>query len=353
MAIVYDGPVVPDDLTEFVREVPVPANFVLDQVLPNVYIDSNQVDVGSITRTNRTARFRAYDANLHRAKRDTGSLQTVQLPPLSDTLAIGELERLKLEFARTQGTNERAIVNAIYNDAETLTRYVQNRMELARGDLLADGKFTILSGEGGLTGLEADFGVPGGNLVTAAVLWDHQTSGAYDADIISHLMAWQTAYIATNGFAPGGMWLSTAVLNLLLANSTLRTAAGNILGASLFLERGQLDQMLRSRGLPTILGVYDSQVDVDDVSTKILPANKIIFVPPAGQPFGRTVWGVSATALELVNSSEADLSFEQAPGIVGVVEKDGPPYREYTFVDAVGMPVLDNPKALMVATVAA
>jgi hypothetical protein len=71
MAIVYDGPVLPDDLTDFVREVPVPANFILDQLLPNVYIDTNQVDVGQITRTNRTARFRAYDANLHRAQRDS------------------------------------------------------------------------------------------------------------------------------------------------------------------------------------------------------------------------------------------------------------------------------------------
>jgi hypothetical protein len=34
------------------------------------------------------------------------------------------------------------------------------------------------------------------------------------------------------------------------------------------------------------------------------------------------------------------------------VEKDGPPYRQYDFVDAVGMPVLDNPRGLMVATVA-
>ena len=36
-------------------------------------------------------------------------------------------------------------------------------MELARGDVLTDGKFT-LNGEGGLI-LEADFGVPGGTSV--------------------------------------------------------------------------------------------------------------------------------------------------------------------------------------------
>jgi hypothetical protein len=37
---------------------------------------------------------------------------------------------------------------------------------------------------------------------------------------------------------------------------------------------------------------------------------------------------------------------------VGVVVKEGPPFRQFTFVDAVAMPVLNNPKLLMVADVA-
>lgn len=351
MAIVYDGPVLPDDLTEFVRTVPQPAQFVLDSVLPNSYISTNRVDVGQITKTNRTARFRAYDANLHVAQRDSGQVQTVQLPPLSDSLAMGELERLKLEYARTGGTNQNAFVDAIYNDAEILTRYVQNRMELARGDILVDGKVTFLSSNGE-PALEADFGVPAGNFVTAATLWSHQTSGAYDADILTDLNNWLTYYISVNGFAPAGMWISRQVLIYMLSNAVLRQAAGNILGSAALLTRDALDAALATRGLPAIYGVYDSMVDVDGTATRILPANKVIFQPPAGVPFGRTVWGVSATALELVNSSESDLSFSNAPGIVGVVEKVGPPYREFTFVDAVGMPVLDNPRTLMVATVA-
>jgi hypothetical protein len=104
--------------------------------------------------------------------------------------------------------------------------------------------------------------------------------------------------------------------------------------------------------LPPIVGVYDTSFDVDGTSTRVIPANKVVFVPPAGQPLGYTAWGVTATALELVNSNESDLTFEEAPGIVGVVEKDGPPYRQYTFVDAVGMPVIENSWLLFVATVA-
>jgi hypothetical protein len=45
------------------------------------------------------------------------------------------------------------------------------------------------------------------------------------------------------------------------------------------------------------------------------------------------------------------MSFADAPGIVGVVEKVGPPYRQFTFVDAVAMPILAQPKRLFVATV--
>lgn len=347
--IVYDGPVLPDDLTTYVRGVPQPANFVLNQILPDVYIQDNKVDVGQITSKNRTARFRSYDANLHVARRDTGQVQSVQLPPLSDTLAIGELERLKLEFARTGGTNQEVFVDAIYNDADTLTRYIQNRMELARGDLLTDGKFTML-GAAGEPLLESDYQVPGSNFVTPSVaLW----SDTVNADLIADETAWVTAYTILNGFPPGGKWISRKILNQMLANQKLRTAAGTILGASLQLTRSALDLSFSERNLVPIVGVYDSLVDVDDVPTQILPDNKVIYVPPAGQPFGRTVWGVTATSLELVGSSRTDLSFSKAPGIVGVVEKVGPPYREFTFVDAVGMPVLDNPRALMVATVSA
>lgn len=345
MAIVYDGPVLPDDLTTFVRAVPQPAQFILNQILPDTHVQNNVIDVGQITRTNRTARFRAYDANLHVAQRDTAQVTRVTLPPLSDTLAMGELERLKLEFARTGGTNQNAFVDAIYNDAETLTRYVQNRMELARGDVLTDGKFT-LAGEGGLT-LEADYGVPAGNFVAPVKVWSDPT-----ADVLTDLNTWMTYYINLNGFAPEAMWVSRQTLLQLLGNTALRQSMATLVGTASFLTRDQLDAGLASRGLPRIAGVYDANVDVDGAVTRTVPANKVVFVPPAGVPFGRTVWGITATALELVNSGEAELSFENAPGVVGVVEKSGPPYREFTFVDAVGMPVLDNPRALMVATVA-
>lgn len=351
MALVFDGPVLPDDLTVFVREVPLPNLSWLQNVLPDKQVAYNRVDVGVLTRTGRTARFRAYDGPVHRARRDTAQVSQVQLPPMSDSIGVGELERLQIEFARTGGTNMQAFVDAIYNDAQNLTENMHRRMELARGDLLTDGKFTMLSANGEPI-LEADWGVPSGRFVTAPTLWsDHA-----NADPITDMTGWMQSYRQDangNGYNPGGMILPINVLLDLQQNTKLKTQYATLVGAPSLLSRDQINSIMTSYGLPPILQVYDSQVDIDGTFTRVLPDNKVIFVPPdPGSNLGYTAWGVSATSLELVNSAESDMSFSDAPGIVGVVVKDdGVPFQQHTFVDAVGMPVLENPRALMVATV--
>lgn len=347
MAIVFDGPVLPDDLTVFVREVPLPNQIRLNELLPDRHVQLNRVDVGTLTKTGRTAKFRAYDAPVHRGQRDSATLTTVKLPPLSDSLSMGELERLQIEFARTGGTNQAAFVNAIYNDAQNLTENVQRRMELARGDVLTDGKFT-LTGEGGLT-MEADYGVPAGNLVTPATLWTDHTN----ADPVTDLVGWIRAYLVLNGYLPAGMSLSFDALMDLQSNAKLKNQYATLVGAPSLLSPDQVRSVLQTYGLPPINMVYDSMVDVDGVSTRVVADNKVVFTPPdPGTNLGYTAWGLSATSLELVNDARADLTFEDAPGIVGIVDKsDAPPFRQTTFVDAVGMPVIENPNALMVATV--
>jgi hypothetical protein len=346
MAIVFDGPVTPDAATVFVRNVPTPAEYVLNQILPDVYEEDNTIDLAELTRTNRTARFRAFDGRLHVSERDAGVTKVVKLPPLSTSLSVGELEKLQLAFARSGGGNLSAIIRATYNDAENLTREVQSRMEQARGDVLTDGKFT-LAGEGGLY-MEADYGVPANHFVAPGTLWSNTAA----ATIITNETAWMATYVATNGFRPGGQVISTRVLNYMLQNAELRTLAGSLAGTPGLVTRAGLDAALAAYGLPPIKFVYDSMVDVDGVSTAVIPDDRVIFVPPNVADLGKTSWGVSATALELVNSGLVEFSYEEAPGIVAVVEKVGPPYREFTFVDAVGMPVLKNPKLLMVADVA-
>jgi hypothetical protein len=346
MAIVFDAVVTPDALTAFVRQVPTPADQVLNRLLPDRMIGDTVVKFDELARTNRVAKFRAWDARIPMTKRDVITTRQAEMPPISVRTLIGEQERLHLERLRLGGTNEAPLIEAIYNDGEQLTREVRNRMELARGDVLTDGKLT-LTNENGLT-LEADFGVPAGHLVAPATPW----STTATATIIADVSAWRNTYIATNGFGPGGMVTSTRVLNYMLQNAELRTLAASLAGTPGMVTRQGLDAALAAYGLPPIEFIYDSVVDVDGITTRTIPDDRVLFVPPNPADLGFTAWGITATALELVGSSEADMSFSDAPGIVGLVEKSGPPYRQETFVDAAGMPILANAKRLLVADVA-
>lgn len=347
MAIIFDGPVSPDDITAFTRQVPQSDEFILDRLLPNRYLDDNEVDFSELLRTNRTARFRAWDGRLHVSERDTGSTKKVKLPPLSSSLPTGEYERLQLEFSRTGGTNTQALVTAIYNDAEQLTREVLNRMELARGDVLTDFKFTMMGGNGEPSGLEANFGAPAGHTGAPAVLWTAANLATMTP--LSDLVAWRDVLLASGGGRPDTLLMANTRASVVQRSAEIINAVHGSSAGRTRVTRAELNDLLASEDLPPV-EVYDANVDVDGATTRIIADDQVILAN-SGQ-LGYTAWGITATALELVGSNRSELDFEDARGIVGILEKAGPPYREFTFVDACGMPVIANPRALLARDVA-
>lgn len=343
MPIIYDAPVSPVDLTVFTRQVPVPANLVLSSIFPTVLKQTTKVSFGEITKTNRTARFRAPDGRIHVADRDGYSDKTVNMIPLSDSRNQGEYERLQREMARLGGTNTQALESAIYDDAQDLTTYALNRIELALGDVLTDGIFTPAE----LPGVAIDFGVPGGNILTAGTSW--ATSAT--ADGFSDLLAACDAYEALNGFRPGFVLASRQSQRQLVTQTKVINAVRGAQTGVTRVSMADLAGIFGDNGIPTDWRTVETNLDVDGTTTRVLPADKVILGPPNPEDLLEFQMGLSATALELVNSREADLSFADGPGLVGVVIKDGPPFRQFTYVDGIGLPVLKDARKLMVLDV--
>lgn len=350
MAIFYDAPVDPVDLTEFVRRVPTPDSLQLQGMFPSVVRDTTKVNFQEITKRNRSARFRAPDGRIHVADRDGATDKVVNMLPLSDSRNQGEYETLQQEMARLGGTRIEALANAIYNDAEDLTRYMQNRVELALGDVLTDGKFTPnLHDE--LGGVEVDFGVPSGHLTTLAGDQTWTEANAATANGLDALQSAADVYEATTGERPGFALTSRANIRNLERQTSIINA---VYGAQMGRTSIPLSDMLstfESRGIPTDWRTNETQIDVDGVNTRVIPDNVVIMGPANPSDLVEFRYGLTATALELVNSNQVEFGFSQAPGVTGVVIKEGPPFRKFTFVDAIGIPLLKDAKKLMVVTV--
>lgn len=347
--MIVDDIIEPAVLTGFVREVPYPSNLLLNRFLPDRQIGDIEAAFDQVTRTNRAAKYRAWDSEAFIGQRDTFRRSKVKIPPLGIQRVIGEQERLMLERISTGGDNRFGYIESIYADAELGAREVYNRVELSRGDVLVDAKFT-LQNEHGLT-IEADFGLDPSHIVSAGTVWsDHA-----NADILGDLKAWVDLYVDETGERPGYMLTSNTVVNNMLLNAQIRALfyrGQTLSGTPELITQQQLNQVLQAYGFPAIVE-YNTKIDVDGVATRVIAQDKVIFLPTDPSSLGWTAWGITAEALELANQQNPGLSFQELPGLVGVVMKQGHPLRLWTYVGATAMPMITDPRRLLVADVLA
>jgi hypothetical protein len=345
MALFLDGPLPLEDTITFVQQTPLPSNNALTKMFPTRNLTSDEVDFATITRTNRAAKFRTWDGNYWVAPRDAGTEKRVRMLPLGGQLGVGEYERRQIEMARYGGTIQSILVDAIYNDLENLTRYAQNRVELAWGDVLSDGVLTI--NENGVQ-QQLDYGIPASQLVTASTLWSTTST----ADPLTDLLAWYDIYVGLNGSGPGRFLCSLTTARQLQVNTTLINAIKGAQTQVTHVNLEEISALFNSYGLPAISmdSVYNSFFDVDGSTTRPIAANKFLFLPDDLSTLGFTAWGVPTTVMEL---NANNVQVQTSAGLIGIlVREEQPPFQKRTFVDGVVLPVLADPRKILVATVA-
>ncbi len=345
MPLFLNGPLPLEDTITFVQQIPLPSNLALTQMMPSKPYQTDEIDFATITKTNRAAKFRTWDGSYWVAPRDSGGERRVRMLPLGGTLSVSEYERRQMEYARYGGTIQSILVDAIYNDLATLTQYTQNRMELAWGDVLTDGVLSI--NENGLQ-QQLDYGIPPDQKVTASTLWSNLT----ESNPLDDMLAWFDTWVALNGAPPGRTLLSLTMARLLQQNQSLIYAIkGQYMGVT-HVTLEDISGLLANYGLPPITwdNVYNSFFDVDGQTQRPIPENTFLFLPDDMSTLGFTAWGTPTTVLEL---NENHIQVEEAAGIIGIlVREDRPPFHKSTFVDAVALPVIADPRKILCATVA-
>ena len=278
------------------------------------------------------AQFRAYDAEPEVGKARPGKRVTLELPALGQNIPVSEYQQL-----RTRNAEEDQIRVAILNTTDQVVRAVADAIERLRGTVISTGKATITASTGAVFS-DDDFGRSGTHTVTAASPW---STGSVSR--LADLTTWADVYLASNGVAPGEIVMSTRVLRALASGTEFQTQLIN--GGARPATRADVDAIVAGAGLPPIR-VYDRRVNVNGTSTKVLPDDRLFFLPEAvgtddwqATELGATFWGQTLTSTD----STYGIAPGEQPGIVaGAYRGDKPPLIAEVISDAIALPVLAN-----------
>lgn len=336
MPIIYDL-VEPDLLVEYARQVPMPT-FTLDQFLPNRNIRDIEYRFSKAALTDQdVAPYRAFDAEAAIGKRQGVSRVSGELPPISKKMRLGEESRLRLEMLR--GGDNTTIVNQIFDDAAAMTRAVQARIELARGQALYTGAVTLNE-----NGVQAtiDFGMAGSHKPTVGTSWANPA-----ADMLTDLMTWLQLYVDDTGERPAVIQTSTKVMGYMMRNDGLRALAG--VGGTIpsIMTMDTVQAILTSQNLPRVQA-YDTTVRVDGVATRVIPDDKLLLLPGGGAPLGSTFYGVTAEELEL---RRFGVQVQGEGGLVVVLSATDDPVATWTKAAAIAVPIVASPELIIAADV--
>ena len=286
------------------------------------------------------ANFRSYDSEPDFGSREGISSITGKLPPIARQMLLSEYDQLRLRKAP-----EQAYRDLLLRDGERLTRQIDARLEIARGDALVNGSVTL--DERGVKATVA-FSRKAEHSVTAATAWSNPA-----ADMITDLQTWSDVWSETNGASPGAILTTKKVARAMLKNTGLQAQLypGN---SNLRLRRSDVDAWFEDNDLPPIQ-TYDAKVKWKGTERRILQEGRLLFLPaPAevgsidGGPVGETFWGTTAEAQE----PQYGIQDGELPGIVVAAFKETKtPVHAITIASAIGIPIMANPNASLVANV--
>ncbi|MEU7640910.1 major capsid protein [Streptomyces sp. NPDC039016] len=335
------------DLTTFARAVPRPKDFLLTQsIFPTLELNEVKWRIKDSGRYVNAAKYRAFDASVPFATREAWQTSREgMLPALGQKLVVGEQEQILLEASR--GADEDRLINLLYDDVERHVEAIRSRLELAAGDVLVDGKFSLVQ-ENGLT-LEVDWNVPAANMPVAARPWSDPAS-----DPIADELRWIQHLDDIGAPEPEMVLTSRKAFSFLAANNAYRAAYYGSVNPSTTptatLTPQQINVVRGNYSLPPVT-FYKAQVRVDGTPRKVLPEDRWVLVPPDREKWVQTMFGVTAEGLVLSRGSNPEIVREDAPGIIITRGVQDDPVQIWTKGAAVGMPVMHTPDAHVVAKV--
>ena len=170
--------------------------------------------------------------------------------------------------------------------------------------------------------------------MTAGTLWSNVAALA-----LSDLYTIVDTYNDTNGYMPGAIVCSRAVVNAFRQTTEVLSATMSPLAVSTPRASFEaVNTLLQNEDLPPFV-INDEAYITSSGTRRVIGADVALLLPPAGVSIGNTVHGVSAEAQAL------GLSPAEQPGIVADSWQTRNPVSIATMATTWSVPVLGNPNA--------
>lgn len=341
----------PAEILSYARSIPTPEDFLLTrEIVPETFIENIKYRIKSRERRVSVAKYRAYDTETPFGRRDVKhTVMEGMLPPLGKKLFVGEMDTILFNLSKGADVDAE-LVAELFDDIDNEVLGIKARLELAAGDLIVDGVFT-LQDENNLT-IDADYEMDAGFLPTAGVFWSNPAAPALDDE-----KAWIAKLIKDGDGRPGDRMASFEVISMLAKNTQYKQYYhGNIsltdAATRPTLTEAQVTSVRSSNGLPPIRE-YDVEVLVDNVSQRVTPVNRFFLLPAVKKEWAETQYGITAESIALSRAGNPRIVREELPGIVTTAREEDDPVKVWTKSTAVAMPVMYSNQAHICAKVLA
>ncbi|MCO5387802.1 MAG: major capsid protein [Desulfosporosinus sp.] len=323
----FDNPL----LTETIKEIPVPANFIGSDYLPSEESYEMEWHETVITRQADMANIVDNGAELPLTDRDPMSTVSGKIVDIGQSYIVDKKE---LGALLDKGNPQRRLIaeKQLLGKTATVKTNIDARIEWMRWQALGEGALTY-SKDGIMLGV--DFGVPAGNKKVAAIKW-----GDVSPTILLDLEAWNQAYSDLNGMPADDFVAGIAVIRTIMNDAGVRAG---ISGVDKLLTLEELNtflvgrQMAPVRAFDTVVTYRDVNNNGARVSQRLLSDKKGILLK-RGKEIGIQVLGPT-------------IENEMNPGLFARSFTQERPKREIVEVVASSFPKINDPKLIMPCTV--
>ena len=290
----------------------------------------------------------AFDVKALPLTREAFEKITTEMPFFKNSLNINEKQRQELLKVLATGNQKYidVVIGQIYNDNKTLLEDASVTREMMRAMLLTSGMIAFSSNG---QAVSYDFGVPSENKITLTTTkkWDAPTT----ADPVSDIIEWQDAVETATGVRPTNLLMNRKTFNLMKKCDSIKNAIYILANGKVSPNESALKNYIMEETGCTIY-IYDKGYHAQGSTTLTkFVADNVVSLFPDGA-LGEFVFGTTPEEADLLGGATDAVVEIVDLGVAITTIKEKDPVNVMTKVSMIGMPTLEKPKQLIIATVA-